>query len=471
MAELHETKLKFDIGRWLPSIGREMSEAEFLNRAVTAFAEMYGSIEAFEAAWEEFKSNIEGGIIAAQETADDAMTLAVNTAVGLETTNANLAATDATVTSNTGRIAGTENELADANAIIADLQERVAALEEKPSGWTSAQISLLEKVLDRNAWATNPAVGDSGQSWATALIAALRGSVPTYTVTFNMMGHGTAISPITGVYAGSTITAPATPTASGYSFGGWYKESGLTNAWNFSTDTVNANTTLYAKWTEIVPGTFTVSFNMMGHGTAIADITAVEGSTISAPAEPTTSGYTFGGWYKESSLTNAWNFSTDTVNANTTLYAKWTAVAQYATIAHSYTNEGNQHTYFAPLSGYMTLQQFDAGTNFASEPEWVAVKALDGTQTGYRLKTLKLHKENGVWVTKSFTIGSGQMSALNYNVEWGENWKTAKIICESGTTGSGSSQRIDFQTNTNYEFVYKTTEINMDTDFNGSVPS
>lgn len=72
----------------------------------------------------------------------------------------------------------------------------------------------------------------------------------TYTVSFSVGEGVTPIDPITNVEPGSTITAPTEPTKSGYTFGGWYKESTFTNAWNFSTDTVNADTTLYAKWTE-----------------------------------------------------------------------------------------------------------------------------------------------------------------------------------------------------------------------------
>ena len=68
------------------------------------------------------------------------------------------------------------------------------------------------------------------------------------TVTYNANGHGTAPTAAT-VASGSVLTAPTAPTADGYTFGGWYKEQGCTNAWNFSADTVTAATTLYAKWT------------------------------------------------------------------------------------------------------------------------------------------------------------------------------------------------------------------------------
>ena len=70
-------------------------------------------------------------------------------------------------------------------------------------------------------------------------------------VTYNMQSHGTNPSANGYVVAyGSTITAPTAPTEAGYTFGGWYKESSCTNAWDFSTDTVTEDKTLYAKWTQ-----------------------------------------------------------------------------------------------------------------------------------------------------------------------------------------------------------------------------
>ena len=74
------------------------------------------------------------------------------------------------------------------------------------------------------------------------------GEVPVYTVTFDSNG-GTAVSPISNVASGSKISAPAPPTKGSYgTLGGWYKDAGFTNAWNFATDTVTSNIALYAKW-------------------------------------------------------------------------------------------------------------------------------------------------------------------------------------------------------------------------------
>ena len=71
--------------------------------------------------------------------------------------------------------------------------------------------------------------------------------------------------------------------------------------------------------------TYTVSFNSNGHGTIPSSQQISAGEKASKPADPNASGYTFGGWYKESSCVNKWNFDTDVVNRNMTLYAKWTS--------------------------------------------------------------------------------------------------------------------------------------------------
>ena len=72
----------------------------------------------------------------------------------------------------------------------------------------------------------------------------------TFTVSFESNG-GTAVSQITNVRYDAKITKPTDPVKAGFSFAGWYKESGLTNLWDFDTDTVTEDTTLYAKWIEV----------------------------------------------------------------------------------------------------------------------------------------------------------------------------------------------------------------------------
>ena len=68
-------------------------------------------------------------------------------------------------------------------------------------------------------------------------------------VTFNANGHGSAPSAQT-VQSGNKATKPTDPTASGYTFCGWYTDSACTTAYNFDT-AVTSDITLYAKWTAV----------------------------------------------------------------------------------------------------------------------------------------------------------------------------------------------------------------------------
>ena len=94
--------------------------------------------------------------------------------------------------------------------------------------------------------------------------------------------------------SGTLATRPDAPTTTpGYTFGGWNKVDGT--AWNYASDKVNDNITLYAKWTA---NTYTITFDTAG-GSEIAPITQDYGTHITAPADPTREGYTFIGWDRE----------------------------------------------------------------------------------------------------------------------------------------------------------------------------
>ncbi|MCQ2549263.1 MAG: InlB B-repeat-containing protein [Lachnospiraceae bacterium] len=147
----------------------------------------------------------------------------------------------------------------------------------------------------------------------------------THTVSFNMNGHGTQV-PYQTVADGNKATEPVAPTASGYTFGGWYTDTALTAAYDFNS-AVTADLTLYAKWTQNgtqppAPTYYTVSFNMSGHGTQITGQSVEDGGKVTKPANPTASGYTFKGWYTDSTFQTAFDFGT-AIHADTTLYAKW----------------------------------------------------------------------------------------------------------------------------------------------------
>lgn len=71
-----------------------------------------------------------------------------------------------------------------------------------------------------------------------------------YTVSFDLMGHGSAIDAYTKVRAGSLIAEPEAPAETGYRFEGWYTDRECTQAWDFAQNDVNGDMTLYAGWLE-----------------------------------------------------------------------------------------------------------------------------------------------------------------------------------------------------------------------------
>lgn len=94
--------------------------------------------------------------------------------------------------------------------------------------------------------------------------------------------------------SGTLATRPDAPAATpGYTFGGWNKADGT--AWDYASDKVTDNITLYAKW---AANTYTITFDTAG-GSEIAPITQDYGTQIAAPEAPTRKGYTFKGWDKE----------------------------------------------------------------------------------------------------------------------------------------------------------------------------
>ncbi len=84
-------------------------------------------------------------------------------------------------------------------------------------------------------------------------------AVPTYTVSFNSTG-GSAVAPQT-IASGGLVTEPANPTRDEYAFEGWYTDGTYTVRWDFPTNTVTSDRTLWANW---LPGTPGLSYTLVG---------------------------------------------------------------------------------------------------------------------------------------------------------------------------------------------------------------
>ena len=149
--------------------------------------------------------------------------------------------------------------------------------------------------------------------------------IEVFDVNFNSNG-GSAVTSQVGLSKGAKVTKPLDPSRSGYSFRGWFVDEAMTTPWDFDTNTVTGNTTLYAKWdVNPVVETFDVRFNSNGGSSVLSQLGLSKGAKVTKPLDPSRSGYSFKGWFVDEAMTMPWNFDTDTVAKNTTLYAKWEA--------------------------------------------------------------------------------------------------------------------------------------------------
>jgi uncharacterized repeat protein (TIGR02543 family) len=147
-----------------------------------------------------------------------------------------------------------------------------------------------------------------------------------YMVTFNNNGGDTAAVP-----AVKTVTSPVTnvgalpnpPSRMGYIFGGWNTApAGSGNGFTAST-AVSDDITVYAQWTG---ETYTVTFksNYDANATLYTKTVTVPVTTIADfPADPSRTGYNFGGWNTQADGGgNSFTAST-AVTGSITIYAQW----------------------------------------------------------------------------------------------------------------------------------------------------
>jgi len=152
-------------------------------------------------------------------------------------------------------------------------------------------------------------------TWATS----------THLVTFNFQDGRDDQDTI--VNHGTRLIEPVPPTREYYTFEGWYTSETFDIAWNFDTDVVILDMTLYARWNMIA---HLVTFDSRG-GSLVNDTVVNYGTLITEPAPPTLIGHTFEGWYTSETFDIAWNFNTDVVTSDTTLFAKWEIITHVVT--------------------------------------------------------------------------------------------------------------------------------------------
>jgi uncharacterized repeat protein (TIGR02543 family) len=151
-----------------------------------------------------------------------------------------------------------------------------------------------------------------------------------FKVTFDSEGGNAA--PATPIQKkGDKITnlpVPTHPDAEFLDFGGWFTGDGGTGTQFTAATPVNEPITVYAKWTpKAGVVTHTLTFNADG-GTFDAGetkhFTVVAGHSVALPTPPTRQHYAFEGWYTAQNGGGTAFTAATTVNADITVYAKWT---------------------------------------------------------------------------------------------------------------------------------------------------
>ena len=201
----------------------------------------------------------------------------------------------------------------------------------------------------------------------------------TFAVTFDTKGGSTV--PVENVLNGQKATKPADPTRAGYTFGGWYTEETCTNPYEFTTPVQNA-LTLYAKWTI---NQYTITFKPE-NGDEDTTITQDYDTPVTAPANPTRTGYTFAGWNREIPATMP--------AENMTVTARWTAVGSGSSQSSGGSSREDREPSYA-VSAPSKTENGTVSVNTKNARQGDRVTLTAKADPGYVLETLTVLDSKG----------------------------------------------------------------------------
>ncbi len=239
-------------------------------------------------------------------------------------------------------------------------------------------------------------------------------------------------------------------TRRGYIFDGWYTNSSLSGTRQYSiSENARGNKKFYAKWK---PALYNVKLNPNGgtiaEGHNITQYTAGVGANLPNSSTITKHGYTFKGWYANSSLTgSSYTKISASESGNKEYWAKWTpTVYDVNLVTNGGTiNSGNvtSYTYGVGATLPSASQVYKRGHMFlgwytTSTFMGASVSAIGSTETGNKtfyakwqpiVYDVKLHTNGG-------TIASGY-NVTKYTYGVGANLPTVANITKRGHTFKG----------------------------------
>jgi len=281
----------------------------------------------------------------------------------------------------------------------------------------------------------------SARSWNKAENTTLyaRWTVNTYTITFDKQSGTGGTDSVTATYGAAMPTATK-PTRTGYTFDGYWDATsgGGTQYYTESMASARswdkaANTTLYAGWTA---NQYTVTFDSNG-GSSVDQQTINYGEKATRPVIPTKTGYIFSGWYKESTLTNLWDFGSDSVTTDTILYAGWVFDSNPALWAKSVT-AGTSYSEFNSVAVDSSGNVYAAGYqnengSFTYGPGVSVAGTYSGGDYGYNVVLVKYDSSGTALWAKSVTAGNNYSQFYSVAVD-----SSGNVYAAGYQNGTGS---------------------------------
>ena len=198
----------------------------------------------------------------------------------------------------------------------------------KGADWATASATtpVQAAATDGNVFTKTAALEDAGTYWcnisngtscdvqASVTITVSSASTPTHAIIYdNTKGADMTAYPTEYTEGVGVASFAALADIAGWHFVEWSPASIAADA--------TTDQTITAVWAQV----FEVTFDLQGHGAAIAAQNIVSGGKVTKPDDPIAIGWDFGGWFTDAECTagNEFDFNTP-ITVATPLFAKWT---------------------------------------------------------------------------------------------------------------------------------------------------
>ncbi|MGA2781930.1 MAG: InlB B-repeat-containing protein [Smithella sp.] len=277
-----------------------------------------------------------------------------------------------------------------------------------------------------------------------------------YTVTFDSQSADVAANPTSIAVTPPTTTVgvlPSVPTKAGYTFVGWFTNTGGAGTEFTATTPVTASITVYAFWTANTNPVYTVTFDSQG-GTPVGPQHAVSGGTVTLPAAPTKTGYLFNNWNIKVDGTGAQFTASTTVTGDITVYAQWSSYDYVVTYNSQGGTSVTSQDVISPATTVGTLPADPTKTNY-NFAGWNT--QADGSGTAFTATTT---------VTADITVYAqwtqSTVYTVTFNAEGGSSVAPQQVV-SGGTVGT-----LPTTTRTSYTFGGWYTDTSYTTAFTAS---